>query len=704
MSKFSDGSYDEIIYIIVVHGIGEQRKNESLLPVINGFAHVCECINHKKGRDLDLRRPLTQGRLSKSDDVPWFEFDGIPSSPENCSGQRFVGKPVNTLGKNIRFVDMYWADVMQEHFDECGESVESWTKSLIDRLEIKKRNVEKNSSVEKDSSTEKKNKTIISLLESIRKSVLPIKHILSLAALTRAGTQHKLNDEVFNRFLGDAQLYGEHSITRGKAIRRFHDKMHELHEAHCKSFEEKPIRPRYVVLAHSLGSIMSFDSLIFAHGKIDDKNKYHNSLDIKLIEEKTSLRGYQSKQELESPSVDWVRFVDTFITLGSPIDKYLLIWSENYEHLYENKGEGCWFNSEECRGRDSKIKHFNYCDELDPVGHELNTAYDRKVVNNVFSKEDDALFMRYKIPGKAHVDYWKDIPLLRRIVMLAVHDKPDNKFVFDIFKKDAYWSALNWSYLYVPFLGALIFTPFVVLLFYKLSNFVYFMPLILALFLAFVWMLYNIKLMVNWRQVSMNQMFTSEKTSRLVYKPEDKVAREKIRDLYVRFLHVISLLSVVPIVSAMIALLSEKLDFGATHYVFLSSMSVLFVGLFILDFCFHEKNVDSEEHYLKTNLQDTRIVNKSGFLIISVVFCFVLIIAILFSVSLFSNGHQWLSSLSMPVDSGSSVLLVWLSSLLFSLSLFTTATVMYWNKAKYELFNKKDTVLQRMFYFFSKKR
>ena len=79
------------------------------------------------------------------------------------------------------------------------------------------------------------------------------------------------SDEIFSRFLGDIQLYGEYLGTRGMAVRRFHERMAGLEESHYREPGVSASRPSYTVIGHSLGSIMSFDALMFAHATVDHR-------------------------------------------------------------------------------------------------------------------------------------------------------------------------------------------------------------------------------------------------------------------------------------------------------------------------------------------------------------------------------------------------------------------------------------------------
>ena len=79
----------------------------------------------------------------------------------------------------------------------------------------------------------------------------------------------EMKKRVFVKFLGDVQLYGEYSRCRGQAVRRFHDMMAKVEAVHyareLRDREgEQPRVPRYVIIAHSLGSVMSLDALLYA--------------------------------------------------------------------------------------------------------------------------------------------------------------------------------------------------------------------------------------------------------------------------------------------------------------------------------------------------------------------------------------------------------------------------------------------------------
>ena len=182
--------------------------------------------------------------------------------------------------------------------------------------------------------------------------------------------------------------------------------------------------------------------------------------------------GYCSAVERELgiaslPSVEWIEGVDAFVTLGSPIDKYLDLWKPNYGYLQTSK----WMARQ--RDRERLIRHFNYCDEQDPVGHHIDLPYvtENVAVHKVmggFVADDaeeagrhgpaeDVVFTRYATPGLAHVRYWTDGPLFAHILDRAVDDasfphRERRAPTPDWFKVWRYVGALGWAYNVIPVL------------------------------------------------------------------------------------------------------------------------------------------------------------------------------------------------------------------------------------------------------------
>lgn len=451
---------DTIRYIIVVHGIGEQRKNETVLKVVNRFAEIRAKTSPKKTLEI-----LTLGKASgqtgkdrfldpcrfdppKSDFIPWMEFKEIPQTPNGEITGPFYGEP-SIDGSNLRFVDLCWADIMQQDFPHVGQKIEDWAQGLVGRLKRKDQH-------EKDNKLPRNPGWVLKILEQLAETLIFVRRLLSFRV-------KKVEDMVYNQFLGDVQLYGEYPRTRGRAVRRFHKLMWLIHTKHWELEEEKQKNdptykkadPEYTILAHSLGTVMSMDALLYAlvddeirkeKKKIDahpelpfpgywiskkemdeietykkfiatEESKEKSEQDEeKLIAAKRKLEYLLDdlKGKVEFLNTEWIKNVDSFITLGSPIDKFLVLWWLNYSYLNSpNWGNG-WSRSGE------RIKHFNYTDEQDPVGHALDKFQVTKAFKSIFKKVEDRVFNRYLVPGVAHVKYWEDLELFQHIAHYSV--------------------------------------------------------------------------------------------------------------------------------------------------------------------------------------------------------------------------------------------------------------------------------------------
>ncbi|MGE3172975.1 MAG: hypothetical protein AB7O97_10155 [Planctomycetota bacterium] len=398
-------------YLVVVHGIGQQRHGETLLPVVQ---RIAEARRAPRARP-PLGNPLTLPALVAASRDGFSEFAGIPQRrPEPPLQAPWAAAPaVPADGDDLRFVDLFWADIPRADFPLVGQSFAGWSAGLIERLERGPR----------------ARAWIQDLLKHMRRGLVPVQAMLALRA-------RSLTSMVFDDFLGDVQLYAEYAPTRGRAVRRFHDRMARLHAQHTGA------PPRYTVLAHSLGSVLALDALTYAHAAHTSRASAGPGPD------RFHLPGYHDGSEL--PSVEWAQHVDHFVTLGSPIDKFLLLWPDAFGAL----GTDAWLDPGFVARRPAPIRHANYCDEQDPVGHELDVARSTPVVRRLFETLEDRVFARYVLPGTAHVRYWQDDALFRRIVDLAVDGRePAQAQPIRWFRDRAYFGVLTVTYVALPVTG-----------------------------------------------------------------------------------------------------------------------------------------------------------------------------------------------------------------------------------------------------------
>ena len=498
-------------YIVVVHGIGEQRHNETTVEVVHRFAEV------RKGDSPDLAGLMPADLSSQSiresgGGHSWSEFRGIPVDPAGNTGIFDGTRAARTAGRNFRFVDLYWADILQDHAKAFSSPPEQWATARVKRMR---------SPFTRDNWLPA---WAMPLLREIDASIIPIKSLMKRIS-------PELEDLVFNRVIGDIHLYGDYARTRGQAVRRFHWMLDEIYlrdYANWCRFERKTANepytpPVFTILAHSLGTVLSFDALVYAfatqhirEGLIrpaahsipfpgyierdgcpeqDEETTWRSLIhDIRGTPRQNLLDGAKDWETLRSrfphlsadppsiPPLLWRHHVKHFISLGSPIDKYHVLWHHNYRHMglhfhdckHLRNGKPLsgidpswadnWLDQPELDKLDQKILHYNLCDEQDPVGHHLDTACESLNYQKIFTYEPtqiafrDVVFRRYPVPGAAHVQYWKDRELFTRLVKEVIDDGPKGTFLDATFiqQPGVYETALVWAYFRIPFLTAVL--------------------------------------------------------------------------------------------------------------------------------------------------------------------------------------------------------------------------------------------------------
>jgi hypothetical protein len=138
----------------------------------------------------------------------------------------------------------------------------------------------------------------------------------------------------------------------------------------------------------------------------------------------------------------WIRRVHGLMTIGSPIDKHLILWPDIWDPLQKRHA-----SMENLRGH-KQIWWRNYYDYGDPVGFRLNTArdwmgdhgwdefFDFESSEDTFKARRDRSqpnhdygFSRYLFPGAAHIDYWGDEDIFGHFIETVVlaHPEPEEK-------------------------------------------------------------------------------------------------------------------------------------------------------------------------------------------------------------------------------------------------------------------------------------
>jgi hypothetical protein len=154
--------------------------------------------------------------------------------------------------------------------------------------------------------------------------------------------------------------------------------------------------PEFHIVAHSEGSVVGFLAI---------------------------LQALQTPVDATNSAPSWVSSLRSFMTIGSPIDKHLLLWPQIWpkpvHRIFETQADNSGQITVKCSGRQLSrpIKWFNYYDYGDPIGFELDSA--RGYLNDHgcqafnFTQSQDIGFSRYMVPGHAHNGYWADKELFR---------------------------------------------------------------------------------------------------------------------------------------------------------------------------------------------------------------------------------------------------------------------------------------------------
>ncbi|HEX2853048.1 MAG TPA: hypothetical protein VHO24_07415 [Opitutaceae bacterium] len=274
------------------------------------------------------------------------------------------------LTGEIGFAEVYWADVARDVAEKpyTLQETTTWVRSIVNRVRVM-------AGDENRAGHGIDYQRIRLVLEEMVQAIRVLDSLLFLAK--KAGLVEFNLRRLLDNFLGDVQLVTEFSPLRRTVLNRFHAAMDGIESSH-KTAE-------IYVVAHSEGTVVAFLALLEACG---NPAKY-----------------------------PWIRRVRGLMTLGSPIDKHLILWPD----LFRDFTGPADFKG----GPKPDIRWINYVDYGDPVGFELDTAREWMRMQGYddvfkFDAADDYAFSRYYLPGKAHVDYWNDAAVFNHFIRRVV--------------------------------------------------------------------------------------------------------------------------------------------------------------------------------------------------------------------------------------------------------------------------------------------
>jgi hypothetical protein len=378
--------FDDIL--VAIHGIGEQSRNATV-------------------RYVATRLALSSVSIGKPDDLPpistqplgWFYTD-VRGAVKVAPLDSFPSKhPLARTG----FTEVFWADIPQDVVKE-GRTIEetkAWARTVVARARAICKNkmreqaalppTERLSIIEPDFSL------AAEVLEEIIDTVYVLENLTFLAE--KAGLMKFNLRRVLEEYLGDVQIVTEFQQFRTDIVGRFHSAMEQIHAKYPAA--------RLHIVAHSEGTVVSFLGLLHA-----------------LSGEQVipAVPGGAGPQVVAASGAipPWLEKVHGYMTIGSPIDKHILLWAKLFEDFDFTPAQN-FFAHGRC------IKWRNYYDYGDPVGFRLETA--RRWLDEhpeckpfQFEEKHDLGFARYAMPGKAHNDYWEDSAVFEHFIRDVIKD------------------------------------------------------------------------------------------------------------------------------------------------------------------------------------------------------------------------------------------------------------------------------------------
>jgi len=336
---------------------------------------------------------------------------GIPlgsfhSPNKKTRARAFEGRP------HLGLAEVYWANIPRDANKDKDtlEEAKAWAQTVVQRVRA----------MDHATQLQKGKKPGTTLVDYDKTSAVVSEMVDTIGTLEnltfvaeKAGLMKFNLRELLDDYLGDVQIVAEFRDYGGNIFKQFQSTMAELLKAH-------PNVNAIHIVAHSEGTVVTFKGLLEALSKPNETGH------------------------------EWVKFVKSLMTIGSPIDKHIVMWPALWEGLAPDASA--------TRPAGNGILWWNYYDFGDPVGFELDTAREwlleqgwiapdpqKKKADGSPLPADRALqrffdfpekqekgFTRYPFPGKAHNDYWGDKELFDHFLSEGMKLQRDNGFVVPV--------------------------------------------------------------------------------------------------------------------------------------------------------------------------------------------------------------------------------------------------------------------------------
>nr|WP_214700010.1 MFS transporter [Variovorax paradoxus] len=372
--------------IVAIHGIGSQSRSSTIRTVASRFGD--------RSNPPVPTQPLGFFNLGDETKVQISYLN--PYDPDD---------PLRRIG----FAEIFWADIPKAVVkqEDLLEETKAWGRTVVGRAQSAYDNMLKTTGrlgkPDEQQFAPADFDMGIAVVEEIVETVGVMDGLLFI--LGKMGLFKFDLAPLLRDYIGDVQLVADFPFQRDRILFRFHSALGKIVEAFAKhnSMHKGPARPEIYIVAHSEGTVISFLGMLeaFTGKAVSDP-------------EGKDKKVYESK--------DWIGDVHGYMTIGSPIDKHILLWPSLWTEF-----EGMLGTTLQKTGTISfphrlgqpgvtlgqKIEWRNYYDFGDPIGFQLDTAVEFLCRHQCgafefVTKEHDIGFSRYWLPGKAHNDYWTD--------------------------------------------------------------------------------------------------------------------------------------------------------------------------------------------------------------------------------------------------------------------------------------------------------
>lgn len=412
--------------IVGVHGIGDQVRNETIRAIVRQF-----CKYYRIPGAVPLGRYHTAPLPGAEKRLPGVFVPETPPDPP--------------FPEKLAFGEVYWADIPRR-IDRRGYTLEeetSWANSIVERLDV--RYGPKSPWPAPAAPTGGKGLAgrifnpplsatdFVAIKAVLSEMIESLKVMESLTFLAgKAGLFTFDLKKLLDDFIGDVQIVTEFEPYRDRILERFADVMRGIHQQHP--------RAEIHIIAHSEGTVVAFLGLLKALGSLSDRQDW-----------------------------EWLQQVRGFMTIGSPIDKHIILWPRLWEEMARNGLRSL---------PEGSIRWRNYYDLGDPVGYDLDTARCWLESNEVsgfqFIKKGgichDFGFSRYPLPGKAHVDYWDDEEVFGHFINQVVDGGPDVRLTGNRPRSFDPPKSKKWSYAISTFVSYLLVLTLIIAAVYLLDK------------------------------------------------------------------------------------------------------------------------------------------------------------------------------------------------------------------------------------------